>query len=148
MKKILLLLLMINTFAYAYIYKIPKKNDRLIGKIDEILIPHNNMLPLEFFANKYQIGLTNLIEANPQVDVFLPKSESILIIPSKVLIPNIIKEGIIINTAEMLLYYFPKEENNVIILPIGIGRINYPTPISWTTKVYRKKKIHIGFLLI
>lgn len=148
MKKMLLLLIIINTSSYAHIYKIPKKNDRLIGEINKILIPHNNILSLEFFANKYQTGLTNLIEANPEVDIFLPKSDSTLIIPNKILIPNIIKEGIIINSAEMLLYYFPEKENNVVILPVGIGEINHPTPISWTTKIYRKKKIHIGCLII
>ncbi len=47
--------------------------------------------------------------------------------------------GIVINSAEMRLYYYPKGTNTVIVLPIGIGQLGKDTPINWTTKVERKK---------
>lgn len=39
----------------------------------------------------------------------------------------------------MRLYYYPKDSNTVIVLPIGIGELGKDTPISWTTKVERKR---------
>lgn len=140
-KKVFMLLMIVNISVYAHIYTIPKENNHLIGKIDKIFIPNDNKLPLEFFASKYQIGLSNLIEINPNIDVFLPKGGSTLIIPNKLLIPDVQKKvGIVINSVEMRLYYYPKDKNVIVVLPIGIGDINSDTPINWTTKVIGRKK--------
>ena len=49
------------------------------------------------------------------------------------------REGIIINSAEMRLYYYPKGSNTVVVLPIGIGQLGKDTPLNWTTTVQRKK---------
>ena len=55
------------------------------------------------------------------------------------ILPDTVHEGIVINSAEMRLYYYPKGTNTVIVLPIGIGQLGKDTPINWTTKVERKK---------
>ena len=55
------------------------------------------------------------------------------------MLPDTVHEGIVINSAEMRLYYYPKGTNTVIVLPIGIGQLGKDTPINWTTKVERKK---------
>ncbi len=38
------------------------------------------------------------------------------------------REGIVINVAEMRLYYYPKGKNVVEVLPIGIGQLGTDTP--------------------
>lgn len=137
---LLVLVIFLNFSSYAFIYDIPKKNNHLIGKIYEVIVPHNSKLSLEFFAAKYKTGISNLIEVNPGVDLFLPKMGTSLIIPNKLLIPNTPHIGIIINSVEMRLYFYPKDKNIVVVLPIGIGEIQSKTPTNWLTKIIRKKE--------
>lgn len=125
--------------AFAVVYPLPAKNSRLIGENLEISVPQDSKLPLEAFAAQYQMGLSNLLEANPGVDVYLPKPGSKLIIPQQLLLPDAPREGIVINSAEMRLYYYPKGTNTVVVLPIGIGELGKDTPMDWVTSVQRKK---------
>lgn len=125
--------------ASAVVYSLPAANSRLIGQNLEITLPQDSKLPLEAFAAQYQMGLSNMLEANPGVDVYLPKGGSKLIIPQQLLLPDAPREGIVINSAEMRLYYYPKGTKTVVVLPIGVGELGKDTPISWTTKVERKK---------
>ncbi len=74
------------------------------------------------------------------MDTFLPKGGTVLNIPQQLILPDTVHEGIVINSAEMRLYYYPKGTNTVIVLPIGIGQLGKDTPINWTTKVERKSR--------
>ncbi|EAX1104471.1 L,D-transpeptidase [Salmonella enterica] len=125
--------------ASAVTYPLPTDGSRLIGQNQVITVPEGNTQPLEYFAAEYQMGLSNMLEANPGVDTFLPKGGTVLNIPQQLILPDTVHEGIIINSAEMRLYYYPKGTNTVIVLPIGIGQLGKDTPINWTTKVERKK---------
>ena len=78
-----------------------------------------------------------MIEANPNVDPIVPKKGTTLIIPTKLLLPPTVHEGVIINSAEMRLYYF--HGNKVTVFPIGIGQLGKGTPINWVTKIERKR---------
>ncbi|VEB61820.1 LD-transpeptidase YbiS [Salmonella enterica subsp. enterica] len=42
------------------------------------------------------------------MDTFLPKGGTVLNIPQQLILPDTVHEGIIINSAEMRLYYYPK----------------------------------------
>ena len=125
--------------AFAVVYPLPPANSRLTGENLEITIPEESKLPLEAFAAQYQMGLSNVLEANPGVDVYLPKPGSKLIIPQQLLLPDAPREGIVINSAEMRLYYYPKGKKTVVVLPIGIGELGKDTPMNWITSVQRKK---------
>ncbi|AHG21060.1 L,D-transpeptidase [Chania multitudinisentens RB-25] len=125
--------------ALAVVYPLPAKNSRLIGENIQITVPADSKLPLESFAAQYQMGLSNMLEANPGVDPYLPLPGSTLTIPQQLILPNTPREGIIINSAEMRLYYFPKGTNTVVVLPIGIGQLGKDTPLDWITSVQRKK---------
>ena len=69
-----------------------------------------------------------LIAANPSVDPFLPQVGSKLILPSQMLLPYAERKGIVINLAELRLYYYPPNENLVYVFPIGIGKQGLSTP--------------------
>lgn len=124
--------------ALATDYPLPPANSRLVGENTTYTVKHNKET-LESIAAKYQLGLSNMLEANPDVDPFLPKAGSRLIIPQQLILPDAPREGIVINVAEMRLYYYPKGEHIVRVLPIGIGQIGRDTPENWVTQVYRKK---------
>ncbi len=125
--------------ALAVVYPLPAKNSRLVGENIQITVPADSKLPLESFAAQYQMGLSNMLEANPGVDPFLPLPGSTLTIPHQLILPDAPREGIIINSAEMRLYYYPKGTNTVVVLPIGIGQLGKDTPLNWITSVQRKK---------
>lgn len=125
--------------AFAVVYPLPAANSRLVGQNIEITVPQDNKLPLEAFAAQYQMGLSNMLEANPGMDVYLPQAGKQMIVPQQLILPDAPREGIVINSAEMRLYYYPKGTKTVVVLPIGIGELGKDTPINWTTSVQRKK---------
>lgn len=125
--------------VFAVVYPLPPANSRLIGENLEITVPQDSILPLEAFAAQYQMGLSNMLEANPGVDVYLPEAGRKLIIPQQLILPDAPREGIVINSAEMRLYYYPKDSKTVVVLPIGIGELGKDAPMNWITSVERKK---------
>ncbi|WP_216697866.1 hypothetical protein [Blochmannia endosymbiont of Polyrhachis (Hedomyrma) turneri] len=142
---LILITLLHSTHPRALLYTLPKKGNKIVGENIEITIPTNNTLPLEYFAEKYQIGLSNLLEINPNIDVYLPKSNKPIIIPHQLILPDTPHEGIIINSAEMRLFFYPKNNNTVIIFPIGIGEIEHHTPFNWITSIQKKNITQHGF---
>ncbi|UJF21712.1 L,D-transpeptidase family protein [Shewanella sp. OMA3-2] len=124
--------------SIALEYRLPAKGSLLVGENQHYVVPEGK-LTLEDIASKFQLGLTNVLEANPGVDPFLPAPGSTLVIPHQLILPNTKLEGIVINVAEMRLYYYPKGTNTVEVLPIGIGQIGRDTPESWVTTVQRKR---------
>ena len=125
--------------AQAVVYPLPAANSSITGENLEVSIPSDSSLPLEAFAAQYEMGLSNILEANHGIDVYLPKAGSKLIIPQQLILPDAPREGIVINSAEMRLYYYPKGGHTVVVLPIGIGQLGKDTPLSWTTKVESKR---------
>ncbi|MDU3077767.1 MAG: L,D-transpeptidase family protein, partial [Mixta calida] len=117
-------------------YPLPAENSRLIGENSTTIVPADNR-PLEAIAARYKIGLLNMLEANPGTDPWLPKAGSELIIPQQMLLPDTKREGIVVNLAELRLYYYPKGENKVIVYPVGIGQLGAMTP-SMVTSISQK----------
>lgn len=88
---------------------------------------------LEELGKRYHIGYNEMIRANPHVSPINPlPSNATLLIPSKYILPQADREGIVINLPEYRLYYFPKDENVVMTFPVGIGRVGWNTPIGET----------------
>lgn len=131
--------LLISQSVQAVSYPLPPEGSRLVGSPQAITVPDHNTLPLEAFAAKYGQGLSNMLEANPGVDPFLPKSGTRLVIPQQLILPDTVREGIVVNVAEMRLYYYPPGSNTVEVLPIGIGQAGRETPRNWVTAVERKQ---------
>lgn len=134
------LMLLASHGALAISYPLPPEGSRLVGSAFTIAVPDNNTQPLESFAAQYGQGLSNMLEANPGVDVYLPRSGSTLTIPQQLILPDTVREGIVINVAEMRLYYYPPLGNSVEVLPIGIGQAGRETPRNWVTAVERKQE--------
>lgn len=132
--------LLVSHFSLAISYPLPPEGSRLVGQPVTIAVPQNNTQPLESFAARYGQGLSNMLEANPGVDVFLPQSGSTLVVPQQLILPDTVREGIVVNVAEMRLYYYPAGTNTVEVLPIGIGQAGRETPRNWVTAVERKQE--------
>lgn len=94
-------------------------------------------------ARQYDIGQIEILLANPNVDRWLPKDGAEVILPSRYIIPHGDRRGLLLNLPEMRIYYFPEpkkgEKPMVITHPVGIGRMDWVTPLG-TTKIVEKKK--------
>lgn len=144
MARVLLLavLLMVSAMraGLAVTWLLPPEGSRLVGNTFSVVVPQGNTEPLESFAATYSQGLSNMLEANPGVDPFLPAAGTTLVIPQQLILPDTKREGIVINVAEMRLYYYPPDTNTVEVLPIGIGQAGRETPRNWVTRVERKQE--------
>ncbi|RLV59056.1 LysM peptidoglycan-binding domain-containing protein [Parashewanella curva] len=140
MKQVLVFcwLLLFSQYSYGLSYDLPANGDSLVGR-NEIYVVPQGKLSLEHIAAQFSVGLTNLMQANPNVDPFLPRAGRKLIIPQKLILPKTVRRGIVINLAEMRLYYYPKRKKTVEVYPIGIGEVGKETPENWITRVWRKK---------
>jgi len=118
--------------AFATEYPLPAGNSRLIGENTLTTVPDDKR-PLESIAARYKIGMLGMLEANPGVDPWLPKAGTQLTVPLQMLLPDAPREGIVINLAELRLYYYPKDGDRVVVYPIGIGQLGAMTPTMVTS---------------
>ncbi|HGK4778309.1 TPA: L,D-transpeptidase [Enterobacter cloacae] len=132
--------LLISQSVQAVSYPLPPAGSRLVGSAQVITVPDHNTLPLEAFAAQHGQGLSNMLEANPGVDPFLPQSGTRLVVPQQLILPDTVRKGIVVNVAEMRLYYYPPGSNTVEVFPIGIGQAGRETPRNWVTAVERKQE--------
>lgn len=117
--------------AWAVDYLLPPPGSRIIGENQTYIVP-NDGKTLETVAAKYNTGVLLLLEANNTVDPFLPKPGSEITIPSQMILPDTPREGIVINLAELRLYYYPPGQNRVEVYPLGIGQLGRETPVMVT----------------
>lgn len=88
-------------------------------------------------APELGVGYVELTLANQHIDPWVPREGERIVVPRAHLLPSGPREGIVINTGDMRLYYFAKGER-ARSYPIGIAKEGYATP-QGATKVVRKK---------
>jgi L,D-transpeptidase ErfK/SrfK len=113
------------------------KTGDLIGEMHEHYIWRDNEDLLEV-ARGDELGLIELMAANPGVDPWLPGRNTHLLLPTMHILPVGPRKGIVINTAELRLYYYDAEDG-YFSFPLGVGRDGYLTPTG-STKIVRKKE--------
>lgn len=79
-------------------------------------------------------GYYDIRRANPEVDVWLPGEGTQVLIPSRYVLPDAPREGIVVNLGELRLFHFRTEdgEKTVTTYPIGVGRTGLETPLGET----------------
>lgn len=127
----------ISVSAFALEFPLPPSGDNIVGELQTVKsVPGDT---LSSIGMEYNIGYYEMVEANPT----LPKNGRIhpsteVIIPSEFILPSI-HHGLVVNLAELRVYYFPVHEPVVYTFPIGAGREGWNTPKA-STKVTRKKE--------
>ncbi len=101
---------------------------------------------LSDLARAYGLGYDELIAANPGVDPWLPGENTPVLLPTQYVLPDVPREGIVLNIASKRLFYFPKvpagQAKIVKTYPIGIGRVGWETPLGVTTVSAKAKDPH------
>lgn len=90
-------------------------------------------------GRRFNIGAYEMIEANPGVDFYVPTRAEKITIPTRIILPPGPRKGLVINLAEMRMYYFHPDGLKVSTYPIGIGQDGWSTPIG-TNRIIRKRK--------
>ncbi len=133
-----LLLLCSSMQLHAERYQLPKNGDSIVGQMTMITTKESDTF-IEL-ARRYSLGFQELVLANPKVDPWLPGNGTQVVIPTRYILPNTKREGLILNLAEMRVYYFPKESPGYVhTYPISIGKEGWDTPNTQTTIIGMKK---------
>ncbi len=115
----------------AAVFDLPIEGSSIVGNTQYHKVEKGETLA--DIAKKYDIGFLALMAANRGVDPFLPQEGFVISIPAKIILPKVAYEGIVVNLAELRLYYFRPNEGKVHIFPVGIGRIGRDTPVMQTS---------------
>lgn len=135
MRKFVLLLLVYLYINYPAQAATFKRNGDLIGEVTTYKVKKEDNL--YEVARQHDLGIVELLAANPGVDVWTPKKDTLLTLTTSHVLPKI-HNGIVINLSELRLFYFV-DENTIMTFPIGIGSEGWSTPTG-TTKITLKRK--------
>ncbi|NLC22506.1 MAG: L,D-transpeptidase family protein [Halomonadaceae bacterium] len=119
-------------------YPLPEQGD-VVGEDYTVIVEGSETL-LDI-ARAHNVGYEEILRANPDVSVWLPGEGTEVTIPARFILPPVERKGMVINVAELRLYYYPSvgegETPRVETYPIGIGREGFDTPLGQTTVTMR-----------
>ncbi len=108
----------------------------VVGEITEYAVEDDETL--YDVARKFDLGIVEVLTANPGVDPWLPGEGRELRLPTMHILPATARKGIVINLAELRLYYYP-DAHTVMTYPLGIGKEGWQTPVGHTTVAGKRK---------
>ncbi len=126
-------------------FRFDPEHDEVVGELQVTHVQGEDTLP--DIARRFNVGYEEILRANPGVDPWLPGVGRAIVVPTQFVLPDAPREGLVVNLAQLRVYYFPKPKKGepddglrtVITHPIGIGKIGWQTP-EGSTKVTSKQK--------
>ena len=92
-------------------------------------------------AREYDLGFNEMRDLYPRLDPWLLQERMALTIPTQWILPARGFRGIVINVAELrLYYYFDDGGPRVMTFPVGIGDRDWPTPTG--EFIIQEKRVH------
>jgi L,D-transpeptidase ErfK/SrfK len=126
---------------FGFLMEEPARTDRfvlldpdteVIGELQYVVAKEEDTLP--DFARRYGLGHDEIVAANPGVDPWLPGAGTRVVLPTRFVLPDAPRQGIVLNLPALRLFYYPQVEAGapqvVITHPIGIGREGWRTPVG------------------
>ncbi len=123
--------------AFAVQYPSPSNGNDLIGRMQVIKAKYEDTFA--DLGDTYSLGYSQLVAANPGVDAWLPGTGTDILLPTRYILPDAPRTGVVINLPEYRLYYYPKDGKTVYTFPLGIGREGWSSPLG-NTKIVGKVK--------
>lgn len=121
-------------------YPLPEEGD-LVGEVYTVIAESGDTLI--DIGHEHGIGYEEMVRANPEVSIWAPFEGTEVVIPGRFILPDGPREGLVVNVAEMRLYYYPpdgeSETPRVETYPIAVGRMDWKTPLG-TTRITEKVK--------
>ena len=120
--------------AQAAVYPLPPPDNDVIGQVKVIYATKEDTL-LDI-ARRHGLGYDEMVHANPGLDRWAPGEGTPVVLPTRYILPDTPREGLVLNIAELRLYYYPKAgadgERVVYTYPVSIGRMDWKTPLGVT----------------
>lgn len=137
-----LLFLTLGTFAALPVraenFLLPSPTVTVVGKSHRITADRRESL-LDV-ARRNGLGFFDMKQANPHVDMWVPRDGAEVVLPTSFVLPNARRLGVVVNIAEYRLYFYFEQDGQdmVATFPISIGRMDWQTPLgNW--RVTRKR---------
>ncbi len=132
------LLLFCSFTLEAATFALPHANDGVVG---ELKITRAKAKDTLFdIARRHDLGVEELKLANPGLDPWLPGEGTPVVLPTIFILPDGARSGVVVNLAEMRLYYYPPKQRVVVTHPVGIGRVDWETRLGRTTVIAKTVK--------
>lgn len=104
----------------------------LVGELAAVDTRENDTLP--DVARHFGLGYNDITAANTGISAWTPSANSRVLLPVQFILPDAPRKGIVLNVANMRMFYYPKKERNkVYTYPVGIGRDGWNTPMGMTS---------------
>jgi len=120
--------------AQATVYPLPPPDTEMIGQVKVAYATKADTLI--DIARRHSLGYDEIVHANPGVDRWAPGEGTPIVLPTRHILPDAPREGIVLNIAELRLYYYPKAQEGeprvVYTYPVSIGRMDWKTPLGVT----------------
>ncbi|HXH54472.1 MAG TPA: L,D-transpeptidase family protein [Gammaproteobacteria bacterium] len=136
--QLIALLLGLGSFntAVGLTFDLPDDGD-IVGEMQTTTVRRGESLG--DIGRRFDVGVYEMIEANPRLDPWGPTVGAIVLVPTQFILPNVPRVGLVLNLAEMRLYYFHLDKRQVTTHPLGIGKKGWTTPLG-TTSITNKRK--------
>lgn len=120
-------------------YPLPETGN-IVGETYTVSVENEEDTLLDI-AHAHGVGYEEMRRANPDTSLWVPGKGTQVQIPAQHILPDVERKGVVINIAELRLYYYPEvqdgETPRVETYPIGIGRDGFDTPLGITETTMR-----------
>jgi len=141
-KRVLMILLFLGCNiinpAFGRTYTIPSDGGDIVGEMQTTVVRKGESLG--DIGRRFDVGVYEMIEANPKLNPWVPPVGAVVLVPTQFILPKP-RVGMVLNLAEMRLYYFHPDKRLVTTHPIGIGQKKQgsPSPLGQSVIINKKK---------
>ena len=140
MKKLISLAIFFIAFpsvVLATTYPLPKHGNDIIGHVFTAQAQPGDTIGS--LGLRYGMSLHEMMEANPGTNISTTlRSGQKVIVPAQFILPKY-RKGIVINMAELRMYYFPSGGKYVMTFPVAMGRDQWRTPTTMTSVISKER---------
>jgi L,D-transpeptidase ErfK/SrfK len=111
---------------YALSFDLPSEGVHVVGKLQWVQAVEGDNF--NTIGRLYGVGYHEIMEANPGLSSENIAPGTLIVLPTCFVLPSVPRKGIVINLAELRLYYYDK--HSVFTYPVGIGRAKWDTPLG------------------
>ncbi len=127
--------------SFAATFKLPEGEANVVGSLRVVTASEGEMLV--DLARSHDLGQDELLLANPAQSRWIPASGQQVLLPTRYVLPQTSRRGVVINLPERRLYWYVngRAENSarIVTFPVSVGQLDWSTPVTTTRVVARKE---------